>query len=771
MTPPWARHQHQQQRTPSLADLLPFLPQREPSGLDTLAEVSRQLQANGVIASDDAFAAQLQQHMEESDTYSVGDQAHSGARVAASASDTPATTPPNFGDDGSGLLHATSAHNDTNGPLIHAASAANEQLAEAAVQQSHPQAMQDAQSHPQVMQDVQSHSQAVQDAQPHPQVLQDAQPPRARKRKASGPVPAPDPSVPNEFLSYYPQHAPPAIDQHDHLQHSSSDFQTIPAPFRTERDHQADDTSPAFTMNTAGFGVLQRPNRIKARGRFTEERRKEVQSVRKKGACLRCRMLKKPCSEGTPCLTCSGIESARLWKGACIRTRVADEFGLYSTAYFYNKDRAVVYASLNERDPLSVVGRIEVTLFPNDKLYATFPALKTDRAGRLTDGLDPHFLSRHPSPDEDETDIFLLSFKSEETLALKLERYIYAAIAQIISSEPAPIIRSTLELAAELNLKQDDTLMTNIIRLWAATNLLITQKPLWTISYNPKDSPIVDHITIVDEKTDQGRNSVDCREEERLHFASDSPHYRIMHAQLQDAAERYCQKHAKMCLNELEKRLLQRQQSESFPTFLAAVILLNCVERMTALYYSFDPLASSAPNTPDTSETKSAPGTHNENKPSPEETKSDRTSGWPIPDPPSRFWPQGHTFASLLQLLLRMRGLPPSIHIRDDGSLAILSNFNKAYPVEVSANNDGGDSQQRLAAQWISRTGLRARELFRVHGLSDAQADKEAWGERKNDERDGDQVAREQRAEGENKGARAWDLRFVAPLLLPQMDG
>lgn len=37
-----------------------------------------------------------------------------------------------------------------------------------------------------------------------------------------------------------------------------------------------------------------RPVRPKVRGRFTPSRRKEVQEVRKRGACLRCRMLKKP---------------------------------------------------------------------------------------------------------------------------------------------------------------------------------------------------------------------------------------------------------------------------------------------------------------------------------------------------------------------------------------------------------------------------------------------------------------------------------------------
>ena len=42
------------------------------------------------------------------------------------------------------------------------------------------------------------------------------------------------------------------------------------------------------------FGNSTKPMKPKVRGRFSAERRREVQDVRKKGACLRCRMLKKP---------------------------------------------------------------------------------------------------------------------------------------------------------------------------------------------------------------------------------------------------------------------------------------------------------------------------------------------------------------------------------------------------------------------------------------------------------------------------------------------
>lgn len=44
------------------------------------------------------------------------------------------------------------------------------------------------------------------------------------------------------------------------------------------------------------FSLNGDPHKSKTRGRFTPNRRKEVQEVRRQGACIRCRMLKKPVS-------------------------------------------------------------------------------------------------------------------------------------------------------------------------------------------------------------------------------------------------------------------------------------------------------------------------------------------------------------------------------------------------------------------------------------------------------------------------------------------
>ena len=68
----------------------------------------------------------------------------------------------------------------------------------------------------------------------------------------------------------------------------------------------------------------------KVRGKFSDVRRQEVQNVRKQGACIRCRMLRKTCSGESPCKTCASVTSARIWKLECLRTNIYKELDIYS---------------------------------------------------------------------------------------------------------------------------------------------------------------------------------------------------------------------------------------------------------------------------------------------------------------------------------------------------------------------------------------------------------------------------------------------------------
>jgi hypothetical protein len=64
--------------------------------------------------------------------------------------------------------------------------------------------------------------------------------------------------------------------------------------------------------------------------------------------------------------------------------------------------------------------------------------------------------------------------------------------------------------------------------------------------------------------------------------------YGLLCNQLRAATEKRASQLSKSVMNDLERRLLQRQQSGWFETFLVALLLLNCVERTCWLFRSWD---------------------------------------------------------------------------------------------------------------------------------------------------------------------------------------
>jgi len=120
---------------------------------------------------------------------------------------------------------------------------------------------------------------------------------------------------------------------------------------------------------------------------------------------------------------------------------------------------------------------------------------------------------------------------------------------------------------------QDD-LLTQAIDLWTSTTLLLNFSPQWRIhlDLNPSPSPVPPHPSTVPLlRNDQ------CP----------SQHHSIL-AQLRALTERKAGKLSHRLFNELEKRLLQRPQCQGFETFLVAVLILTCVERMCWLFRTWD---------------------------------------------------------------------------------------------------------------------------------------------------------------------------------------
>ena len=100
----------------------------------------------------------------------------------------------------------------------------------------------------------------------------------------------------------------------------------------------------------------------------------------------------------------------------------------------------------------------------------------------------------------------------------------------------------------------------------------------WKTFVNPTLPPTSMHTLAP--SSDEGRMPID--------EVSNPESYGLLCSQLRSATEKRAAQLSKTVMNDLERRLLQRQQSGWFETFLVALILLNCVERTCWLFRSWD---------------------------------------------------------------------------------------------------------------------------------------------------------------------------------------
>ncbi|RAL11446.1 uncharacterized protein BO97DRAFT_470928 [Aspergillus homomorphus CBS 101889] len=371
------------------------------------------------------------------------------------------------------------------------------------------------------------------------------------------------------------------------------------------------------------FGNSTKPTKPKVRGRFSAARRREVQEVRKRGACIRCRMLKKPCSGDSPCTTCASVESARLWKHPCIRTRIAEEFELYNANLHATLAYHDVSGIRNQVKFEHYAGRIEVTHFEESLVYVTFSALHGHKSSAST--LDPQLqgLGDETQFQGPLSELYLLDSDADD-LPGKIEMYIKKTAPYFYERETSEFMRPTLMLAAELSQQKKDMLLERVLELWIATHILVDSELQWKTYCNPTLPPTSVHSFA--QPSDDGRTPID--------EVTNNESYALLCCQLRAATEKRASQLSKSVMNDLERRLLQRQQSGWFETFLVAIILLNCVERTCWLFRSWD--------------------------------DDNFAQRWPLDKRPTYYASQGDRFSDILHMLLKMRSLPPKATPRPD---------------------------------------------------------------------------------------------------------
>lgn len=434
----------------------------------------------------------------------------------------------------------------------------------------------------------------------------------------------------NVFPHQDSQEAPtwPMLDGSGGNMYPEPDFENHMDPSRASSFRNIALNPGMTTEFSAEYGNGQKPNRPKVRGRFTAARRKEVQEVRKRGACIRCRMLKKPCSGEHPCSTCRNVESARLWKQPCIRTRIADELDMYTSGLHAVLAYHEIQAFKSKVNLTPSRNQIEASHYPETTIYATFKALEGQEI-LPEQNIDPSLdlgadfqsgTAHHRILDNDGDD-----------LPIKIEAYMKRMSAIFFEKEPSHFMNVTLNTAHQLSIEKQDPLLTKALELWSTVHILVDHELRWCVFEK----------TIPDAETghDFSQPSYPSQMASADPIKEETTSYQLICMQLNAAVEKRASLISRTVLSDLERRLLQRNSTSSFETFLAALILLNCVEKSTWLYKSWE--------------------------------QDYLKARWPLDKTPIIYGAQGDRFTEMLHMLLRMRSIPPkTFHRVADGVLA-----------------------------------------------------------------------------------------------------
>jgi hypothetical protein len=136
-----------------------------------------------------------------------------------------------------------------------------------------------------------------------------------------------------------------------------------------------------------------------------------------------------------------------------------------------------------------------------------------------------------------------------------------------------------------------DKLLGKVLQLWISTHLLVDEEMRWTVRSTP-ELPAPSAITQPDPLSalEETSNSADERKKNYVYFNEEEnkESYALICSQLRAGTEKSAEKISKSVMIDLERRLLQRQQSDWFDTFLVALILLNCVERTSWLFLAWE---------------------------------------------------------------------------------------------------------------------------------------------------------------------------------------
>ncbi|KAK3306969.1 uncharacterized protein B0T15DRAFT_432092 [Chaetomium strumarium] len=416
-----------------------------------------------------------------------------------------------------------------------------------------------------------------------------------------------------------------------------------------------------ITTAPLGKGVFRLdsgPNGAKSRhsrARFNATRRKEVQEVRKIGACIRCRVLRKTCSQGSPCDTCRKVLSPRVWRSGCVRTKFSEQLDLYSAGVQIVLAQARVN-SLKQAMNLANHGIVvEACHFPDCAPRLQLQVLQRDpdrdAEGKLVDAT---IIEDKPAS----YPIVMLDNDNQDVPA-RVETYMREILPDMIRREPSHFMQVTLQTAADVAGKTNDELLKKSLELWGLVEILDRERQ-WTIDAKSwaEDAP----ARSVKEETDGELFNTIC-------------------LQLAAAAERKAAATSKALLTGMQRVLQDSKVKIDFNMYFAVLILLNCVEKSSWAFKAWE--------------------------------QENLRHLWPLEKEPVSFAQQGYVIANLLHMLLGIRkALPRTTRREIDGKL-VTEEENPAIREYFEAINlDFAQVKAKQERPAFSPTDSRSFELL-----------------------------------------------------------
>lgn len=310
----------------------------------------------------------------------------------------------------------------------------------------------------------------------------------------------------------------------------------------------------------------------KVRGKFDDARKEEIKKMRKIGSCIRCKMLKKPCSSTTPCVTCGAIDSPRTWKGfPCLRSKLVDLYQGYMLCLPQKISSQKINTAMSG---LSFVPSSSMLLAQSFGGAEPF-VFSTLEGATNNSAIDPT-LSMLSSGQRFVTKTIILDKEANDLPAI-FEKHIQKEAAHFIEHEASPIIKSVARLIHQHSQDSGDLLLRAVMELWMLTTMLSDNTVEWKFS------------TL--------RNAPQAAAHSPADVRPDQKSYDLIYSQLQCGLGRLAANLSTHAINTFERRLLRPVSLNKFETFLLGILLINCIERHSWVFHGWtdDSIASSWP--------------------------------------------------------------------------------------------------------------------------------------------------------------------------------